>query len=132
MKKVIIINQDISNKKLIGEYQGIVTNTDTVDFYNYSYTDYWRSCNKQLAKTYRRVSLIDVIKIKKEFRGMGYGKKLIDIMINKSKEFDSQAVILMADLLENNTFDLINWYKKRGFDLYGGETKRLPIMIKEL
>jgi hypothetical protein len=31
MKKVIIINQDISNKKLIGEYQGIVTNTDTVD-----------------------------------------------------------------------------------------------------
>lgn len=132
MKKVIIINQDISNKKFIGEYQGIVTNTDTVDFYNYSYTDYWLSSTKQLAKIYKRVSLIDVIKIKKEFRGMGYGKKLIDIMINKSKEFDSEAVILMADLLENNTFDLIDWYKKRGFHLYKGERQALPIMIKEL
>ena len=79
-----------------------------------------------------RVSLIDVIKIKKEFRGMGYGKKLIDIIISKSKELGSEAIILMVDVLEHNAFDLVNWYEKKGFNLYVGEGQALPIMIKEL
>jgi ribosomal protein S18 acetylase RimI-like enzyme len=132
MKNVNIINESISYEIFIGEYQGIVTNTDTVDFYNYSHIDYWDNCINELGKKYKRVSLIDVIKIKKEFRGMGYGKKLIDIMISKSKEFGSEAIILMVDVLEPNTFDLVDWYEKKGFNLYGEKGQALPIMIKEL
>jgi GNAT superfamily N-acetyltransferase len=132
MKNVIIINENISNEISIGEYQGIVTNTDTIDFYNYSHTDYWDNCINELGKTYMRVSLIDVIKIKKEFRGMGYGKKLIDIMISKSKELGSEAIILMVDVLEHNTFNLVDWYEKKGFNLYKGKGQALPIMIKKL
>lgn len=132
MKNVIIINENISDEIPIGEYQGIVTNTNTVDFYNYSHVDYWVNCTNELRNTYRRVSLIDVIKIKKELRGMGYGKKLIDIMISKSKELNSEAIILMVDVLEHNTFDLVGWYRKKGFNLYEGKEQALPIMIKEL
>ena len=132
MKKAIIINENISNGIFIGEYQGIVTNTDTIDFRNYSNIDYWNNCINELCQTYIKVSLIDVIKIKREFRGMGYGRKLIDIMISKSKELGSEAIILIVDVLEHNTFDLVDWYEKKGFNLYYGKGQVLPIMIKEL
>ena len=132
MKKPIIINENISNGIIIGEYQGIVTNTDTIDFRNYSHIDNWNNCINELGKIYRKVSLIDGIRIKKEFRGMGYGKKLIDIMISKSKGLGSEAIILIVDVLEQNTFDLVDWYEKKGFNLYYGKGQVLPIMIKEL
>lgn len=131
MKNTIILNEFISDKTYIGECQGIVTNTDTFDFSNYSFTDHWSNCTDELNKRFKRVLLIDVIRIKKEFRGMGYGKELIDIFINKSKELGSEAVILVADVLEPNVFDLVEWYEKRGFKLYKGRGQALPIMIKE-
>ena len=132
MKKTIIINESISNGIIIGEYQGIVTNTNLIDFYNYSGIDYWNNCINELGKRYKKVSLIDVIKIKREFRGMGYGRKLIDIIISKSKELGAEAIILIVDVLEHNTFDLVDWYEKKGFNLCYGKGQVLPIMIKEL
>ena len=132
MKKAIIINENISNGMFIGEYQGIVTDTDTIDFRNYSNIDYWNNCINELGKRYKKVSLIDAIKIKQEFRGMGYGRKLIDIIISKSKELGAEAIILIVDVLEHNNFDLVDWYEKKGFNVYHGKGQVLPIMIKEL
>lgn len=132
MNYSILIQGYITEMIRVGEYQGIVTNTNTIDFNNYSVIDYWHICAAEFRQKYSTVTLIDIIKIKKEFRGMGYGKKLIENITTKSKEHGSEAIILMADLLEHNHIDLVEWYQKIGFRMYIGSGQALPLMIKEI
>lgn len=132
MKYSIIIHENLKDNTFIGEYQGIVTDTNTIDFINYSINDYWPDCAREFGQRYSRVALIDMLKINKDFRGMGYGKKIIERIIKKSKAHGSEAIILMADIHETNSINLVTWYEKHGFNLYIGSGHALPLMIKEI
>jgi len=132
MNTSIIIHENLRENMPIGEYQGIITNTNTIDFINYSIIDYWPDCAQEFRQRYNRVALIDMLKINKDFRGMGYGKKIIERIIKKSKAHGSEAIILMADLHEPNSINLVTWYENHGFNLYIGSGQALPIMIKEI
>lgn len=132
MKTPVVINERISKKLDIGECHGIITDTDSIDFRNYSAFDYWLKNREELGCKYNRVSLIDMIKVHKGYRENGYGKKLIEIIIEKSKLYKSEAIILMVDTLVQNSFDLINWYERQGFYIHIGRGQDFPIMIMEI
>jgi GNAT superfamily N-acetyltransferase len=132
MKNFTFINGHIEHGSKIGEYHGMVINTNTIDFINYSSSDFWRECTYILEKLYPRVSLIDIIKIKKEYRNLGFGKQLMKKIIHVSQEQGAKAIILMADLNENNTIDLVNWYTRQGFTLYHPNDQALPILLMEI
>jgi len=56
-----------------------------------------------------KVAHIEDVVIDKKYRGMGYGKILLDNLIKKSKKFDCYKIILNCD--EKN----VEFYEKTGF-----------------
>lgn len=132
MNGSMIIRESFPNPDGIGEYQGIITDTDTIDFKNFSAIDYWPGCVQEFSSRYKRVALIDMLHIRREHRSMGYGRKLLERIMEKSRAYGSEAILLMADLSGQNEINLIDWYEHHGFTLYIGREHALPLMIKEV
>ena len=72
--------------------------------------------------------ILNNIYIEIEYRGQGFGKRLLERVLNISK---GMTVYLEVDLQSDTTLDLISWYKNFGFE----DTKKTsmynnPIFIK--
>lgn len=82
-----------------------------------------------------KVSLIETISVESSSRGSGLGSKLLEGFISFSIHNHVDYIVLVADVLEENNFDLVNWYSRFGFKVerywdYSGY--ELPIMILHL
>lgn len=75
------------------------------------------------------IGILKNINVSEEYRGQGVGGELFDnFMIECSH---CQYVVLIADTGEENDFDIIDWYKRKGFAIFG-ESGGIPVMIKKI
>lgn len=82
-----------------------------------------------------KVSLIETINVKKDTRGSGIGRKLLEEFIFLSRLNNVDCIVLVADILEDNKFNLVKWYSSFGFEVesywdYSGY--ELPVMVLKL
>lgn len=75
--------------------------------------------------------IIRLITVKQEFRGMGFGTRLLKNVIEWAKLSGSiRRIILQATGDTNNPFSVYKWYKRYGFE--PEKTSKNPTMILKL
>ncbi len=64
---------------------------------------------------------IDLMWIKEEFRGLGYGQRLLELVEEKGRELGA-----MNAYLDTFSFQAIDFYKKYGYQVFG-ELRDFPV-----
>ena len=80
--------------------------------------------------TYERVALFKNIWVEDDERGKGIGTSLLSDGLHEAELNGAQAVLLEADTLENNKFDLVKWYEDFGFETISDRYN--PLMLKAI
>lgn len=62
--------------------------------------------------------LLENVYVEPEYRGKGYGKKLVDAVMSKAKELDCYKLLAMSRYNNESVHD---WYKKIGMEDWGKE-----------
>jgi len=84
-----------------------------------------------LLEKYSRIGLIRNMYVEKGFRGQGIGGDLVSNAMNEAFLSGAEIVILIADLGEDNYYDLSKWYEEN-FDMeIIGTAGSNPILIKK-
>lgn len=78
-----------------------------------------------------RVGVLKLIWVEEEYRGEGIGSSLLEEFLFQSKEYNMDAVCLVADTGECNAFNLVSWYESNGF-VKVTEDDDFPFMWKSL
>jgi len=65
------------------------------------------------------------IDVEEELRNMGLGNRMMKYVFNN---FVNKSYLLLADVRGENLFDLVEWYKRLGFDIVGENF--YPVMLK--
>jgi ribosomal protein S18 acetylase RimI-like enzyme len=73
----------------------------------------------QISTQYKRVTVIRNIWVDEEQRGRGQGSQLLVRTIEQSKIDRAEAVVLVSNKKELNTFDLDDWFKRHQFHPIG-------------
>lgn len=79
------------------------------------------------------VGCLKNINVDNDFRGEGIGNKILNYFIDECIENDVKNIILVADLDEKQIegFDLVKWYKSKGFEIVGYIYDN-PVMILKI
>ncbi len=110
--------QSIYEENEGGSLEGYVVNSDAVNIFYFfeAYTDKAKATQlyKQIKNSFKTVCIIKNINVDEEFRGKGFGSKLLN---NVFELYDADAYLLMADTYEeqHEGFDLIKFYEAFGF-----------------
>lgn len=75
------------------------------------------------------IGILKNINVDEEHRGEGVGGDLLESFLTECSH--CKYVILIADTGESNNFSLIDWYKRKGFTIFG-EAGGMPVMIKKV
>lgn len=52
----------------------------------------------------------------------GHGKKILELAVQSARKARLKGILGIVDLLEDNPFDLTEWYQRRGFQVIGRTT----------
>lgn len=75
------------------------------------------------------IGILKNINVDEEYRNQGVGGDLLESFLTECSH--CQYVVLIADIDEENNFNLIDWYKSYGFTIFG-EAGGMPVMIKKV
>jgi len=112
-----------------GSLEGYVVDTNQVQLKNYLSSQHAdQNIADQLAKKFNRIGIIKNMYINDDSRGQGLGKDLFDNAIDAAYNDGAEAILLVADIQEQNKFNLVDWYKNYGFEIIGSAGGD-PIML---
>jgi GNAT superfamily N-acetyltransferase len=112
-----------------GNLEAYIINTNQVNLENWlKNKDYISSLDK--IKEYNTVCILKNINVNEENRGERIGTYLLESLYNEAQE--ANIIILEADTAENNNFNLVEWYQRKGFIIINGDSKKFPLMLKHL
>lgn len=74
------------------------------------------------------LAILQNINIYEEHRGKGWGNKGMEMFITEVDDMAARGILLIADLGEENSTNLVEWYKGFGFEIIGWSQKN-PIML---
>lgn len=99
----------------------------------YNYMEEQREVNafKEHVKGKTSVAVLKNLWVEEEERGQGYGIELMELFLSAVQEEDICHVYLIADNLEENSFDLVSWYESCGFRKITPKDE-CPLMYAEL
>ena len=66
--------------------------------------------------------------VDEDYRDQGHGNELLEEFMIEAAESGAEAVLLIADDAESNSFNLIEWYEGYGFEIIT-KTGSGPLMI---
>jgi hypothetical protein len=77
------------------------------------------------------VGILKNINVNEEYRNQGYGNELFDRFIEETSH--CSYIVLIADTSEKQMgdFDLVKWYERKGFHIFG-ESGGMPVMISKV
>ena len=116
-----------------GNIFGYVVDTDEVQLVNYFVDNHGVSENiiSAIQAKYDTVAIARGMHVDDEYRNQGYGTELMNEFIEEAASEGAQAVLAIADALEDNEFDLVKWYESWGFEVIS-QTGQGPFMVMEL
>lgn len=79
---------------------------------------------------YDRIGILKNMWVEEEYRGNGVGTWLLHRFVEEAADKHAEAILLVADTGERNDFDLVDWYKRNGFEVVFGKEEAYPVMIK--
>jgi len=74
------------------------------------------------------VGILKNINVDEDYRNQGFGVDLLENFLTECSH--CQYIVLIADTSEENDFNIIDWYKSYGFNIFG-ESGGMPVMIKK-
>jgi ribosomal protein S18 acetylase RimI-like enzyme len=132
--KEFIVESMASISKSIdgGSLEGYVVDTSAPAIANYLQSQgASKDVIDHITTTYNRVGLIRNMWVDPDQRGQGIGSDLVSDAIEEAALEGAEAIVLVADLGEENKVDLVNWYKSFDFEVVGTASGD-PVMIKDL
>ena len=112
-----------------GSLEGYVVNTNQPQLTNYlkgqGAPD---QLINQLINEFTTIGIIRNMYIDDKMRGQGHGSDLMDNAIDDAFNEGAEAIVLVADIHEENSVNLVDWYKNYGFEVIGN-THNDPIML---
>lgn len=127
--------KDVSQDSDEGEASltGYVVNTDEDQLVNYFQLEHGVSEDviNTIRATYKTIAVARNMHVDEDYRGQGHGTKIMDEFIEAAIDNGAQAILTIADTAEDNEFDLVEWYKRLGFEIVA-QTGEGPFMVMEL
>lgn len=90
--------------------------------------EYFNNLNEE---QYIPIAILQNVNIFEERRSEGYGRIALDDFIVKSYDKGAKSILLIADVGEENKFNLVKWYERNGFIQIGMSGLKNPIMVME-
>lgn len=81
---------------------------------------------------YERISVLKNVWVIENEMGKGKGNELVQWFLDEAVERDMEVVFLVADTLEENEFDLVEWYASFGFLVVANDVGGCPLMCWKL
>jgi hypothetical protein len=110
-KKMDTINLDCGNGTASGYVVG--GNEEQLGNYLSDNTDVYAEIADWVRDNCEEIAILKNINVDYSARGKGVGVMLLTDFLNEAIE--AQAIFLIADTMETNQFDLVDWYKKNDF-----------------
>jgi ribosomal protein S18 acetylase RimI-like enzyme len=115
-----------------GSLEGYVVSTDKPNISNYLQSQgATPELINQVTKKYKTLGLIRNMYVDDDNRGQGIGNDLVSNAIDDAANDGADAIILVSDTDEDNSFDLTKWYEGFGFEVVGIAGNN-PVMILDL
>lgn len=115
-----------------GSLEGYVVATDKPNISNYLQSQgATPGLINSIMQQYKTLGLIRNMYVDDDYRGQGIGNDLISNAIDDAAGDGADAIILVSDTDEDNSFDLTKWYEGFGFEIIGVAGNN-PIMILDL
>lgn len=125
-----VIHIDQSNDG--GSLEGYVTNTSGPQLQNYLEREGAdQKLIEHIKQKFSRIAIFKNMYVDEDMRGQGHGSELFSDAIDAAAANGAKAIILVADLDEENAIDLVRWYEGYGFEIIG-KAGRNPLMMLEL
>jgi len=121
-----VIDIPISEDEYIGEVHGII-------HFKKEYLDNWLYLEKVELNIDENliefpVAILKNINVEKDYRNIGYGNEAMETFLDAASE--AKSIILIADLMTDNKFDLVKWYEGYGFEIIGKSSGNPVMMLK--
>lgn len=117
----LVINEgltSITQQSDEGSLEGYVVDTTQEQLRNYLRS---QSVDERrialLQKDIDRIGIIKNLWVDEDHRNQGIGNDLMSMAIDDAQHAGAEAIILVADLGEQNEFDIIKWYEDFGFQI---------------
>lgn len=124
-----VLDEEVEN----GTIEGYVTNTRSdVQLQNYLEEQRRDGAVSAIQTAYEKVAILTNMYVEEEGRGNGIGSGLLENFIDNATVKGAEAIVLVADTVETNMFDLVEWYETYDFKLLYGERDKCPVMVKVL
>ena len=115
-----------------GSLEGYVVSTDKPNISNYLQSQgATPGLINSIMQRYKTLGLIRNMYVDDDYRGQGIGNDLVSNAIDDAAGDGADAIILVSDTDEDNSFDLTKWYEGFGFEIIGVAGNN-PIMILDL
>jgi GNAT superfamily N-acetyltransferase len=87
----------------------------------------------EMRSRYTTIAFLNNINVDDDARGQGLGNQMMEGFIDEASQHGAEAIILMADLAEQQEdgFDLVRWYQGWGFTIIPTSSND-PLMIMEM
>lgn len=134
MKAVEFITEQKSISQHIegGSLEGYVISTDNPNISNYLQSQGAPpELINRIIQKYKTLGLIRNMYVDDDHRGRGIGNDLVSNAIDDAASDKADAIILVSDTDEDNSFDLTKWYESFGFEVIGIAGNN-PVMILDL
>lgn len=116
-----------------GIIYGYVTDTENdVQLQNYLEKQHREGALSVICKQYKKVAILTNMYVEEEERGGGIGATLLEDFMDNATFKGAEAIVLVADTLETNAFELVKWYESYDFTIINGERHACPVMLKKL
>lgn len=86
----------------------------------------------RLRSEYRRIAIVRGIRVDEGCRGQGFGTRILEKIIDNALCNGAEAVLLECDLMEDNNFDIHEWYREYNFDDIAITPGGNPLMLAAL
>ena len=115
-----------------GSLEGYVVSTDKPNISNYLQSQgATPGLINSIMQRYKTLGLIRNMYVDDDYRGQGIGNDLVSNAIDDAAGDGADAIILVSDTDEDNSFNLTKWYEGFGFEIIGVAGNN-PIMILDL
>ncbi|RYF05831.1 MAG: N-acetyltransferase, partial [Oxalobacteraceae bacterium] len=87
----------------------------------------------EMRSRFTTIAFLNNINVDEDARGQGLGNQMMSAFIDRAAEHGAEAIILAADLSEEQSagFDLVQWYRGWGFEIIPSSSSD-PLMIMEM
>lgn len=89
--------------------------------------EYEQEWNYQSGR-YERMAILKNVWVREDEKGKGHGRELVQWFLDEAQEQDMEAVFLVADTIESNHFDIVEWYASFGFIVIANNESGCPLM----